>query len=110
MGGLYVDWLLQYFAEPLVLPESLEGLDEGSLRRLLAKLRTKLLILAITTPAEALPPQEWLRLLQGALAAAPEPPAAGADAGASTLTALRATLEAAATLTEAAARGGPRAA
>ena len=109
MGGLYVDVLLDYFREPLVLPESLDGLDEASLRRLLGKLRTKLLLLATTTPAEALPPEEWLRL-QGAMPPIPEPPAAGTDGGASTLTALRAALEAAATLAEAAARGGPRAA
>ena len=60
-------------------------------------------------PAEALAPQEWLRL-QGAMAPTPESPAAGTDPRASTLTALRAALEAAATLAEAAARGGPRAA
>jgi hypothetical protein len=109
MGGLYVDVLLGYFREPLVLPESLEGLDEAALRRLLGKLRTRLLLLAVTTPAEALAPQEWLRL-QGAMAVAPESPAAGTDPQASTLIALRAAAEAAATLAEAAARGGPRAA
>ena len=109
MGGPYVDVLLGYFREPLVLPESLDGLDEAALRRFLGKLRTKLLLLATTTPAEALPPEEWLRL-QGAMAPIPEPPAAGTDPGASTLAALRAALEAAATLAEAAARGGPRAA
>jgi len=108
MGGPYVDVLLDYFREPLVLPGSLEGLDEAALRRLLGKLRTKLLLLATTTPAEALPPEEWLRL-QGAMPPIPEP-AAGTDPRASTLSALRAALEAAATLTEAAARGGPRAA
>jgi hypothetical protein len=108
MGGLYVDVLLDYFKEPLVLPESLDGLDEAALRRLLGKLRTQLLLLATTTPAEALPPEEWLRL-QGAMPPTPEP-AAGADPRAATLTALRAALEAAATLAEAAARGGPRAA
>jgi hypothetical protein len=108
MGGPYIDVLLDYFREPLVLPESLEGLDEESLRRLLGKLRTRLLLLATTTPAEALPPEEWLRL-QGAMPPIPEP-VAGTDAGASTLAALRAALGAAATLSEAAARGGPRAA
>ena len=108
LGGPYVDVLLDYFREPFVLPESLDGLDEGALHRLQRKLRTHLLLLATTTPAEALPPEEWLRL-QGAVAAIPEP-AAGTDGGASTLTALRAALEAAATLAEAAARGGPRAA
>jgi hypothetical protein len=110
MGGPYVDVLLEYFREPPpVVPESLDGLDEASLRRLLGKLRTKLLLLATTTPAEALAPEEWLRL-QGAMGAAPEPPQAGADGGASALAALRAAVEAAATLAEAAARGGPRAA
>jgi hypothetical protein len=109
LGGLYVDVLLDHFREPPVVPASLEGLDEGALRRLLAKLRTKLVILALTTPAEALAPEEWLRL-QGAMAAAPEPAAAGTDAGASALAALRGAVEAAATLSEAAARGGPRAA
>jgi hypothetical protein len=109
MGGLYVDVLLGYFREPLVLPVSLEGLDEAALRRLLGKLRTRLLLLAVTTPAEALAPAEWLRL-QGAMTAIPEPAAAGTDGGASTLAALLAALEAAATLSEAAARGGPRAA
>jgi hypothetical protein len=108
MGGLYVDVLLDYFREPLVLPASLEGLDEASLRRLLGKLRTKLLLLATTTPAEALPPEEWLRL-QGAMPPIPEL-AAGADPRASTLTAFSLALEAAATLAAAAARGGPRAA
>ena len=108
LGGPYVDVLLDYFREPPVLPESLDGLDEASLRRLLGKLRTKLLLLATTTPAEALPPEEWLRL-QGAMPPIPEP-AAGTDTRASTLAALRAALEAAATLAEAAARGGPRAA
>jgi hypothetical protein len=108
MGNHYVDVLVDYFKEPLVLPESLEGLDEAALRRLLGKVRTKLLLLATTTPAEALPPEEWLRL-QGAMPPIPEP-AAGTDGGASTLAALRAALEAAATLAEAAARGGPRAA
>ena len=109
LGGPYVDVLLDYFREPPVLPESLDGLDEAALRRLLGKLRTQLLLLATTTPAEALPPEEWLRL-QGAMPPIPEPPAAGTDATASTLTALRAALEAAATLAAAAARGGPRAA
>jgi hypothetical protein len=108
MGGYYVDVLLGYFREPPVVPESLDGLDEAALRRLLGKLRTQLLLLATTTPAEALPPEEWLRL-QGAMPPIPEP-AAGADPTASTLAALRAALEAAATLSEAAARGGPRAA
>jgi hypothetical protein len=108
MGGHYVDVLLDYFRDPPVVPASLEGLDEAALRRLLGKLRTKLLLLALTTPAEALAPQEWLGL-QGAMAAIPEPPAAGADGGASALDALRAVVEAAATLSEAAARG-PRAA
>jgi hypothetical protein len=107
MGGLYVDLLLDYFREPPVVPESLDGLDEGALQRLMSKLRTRLLLLATTTPAEALPPEEWLRL-QGAVAAIPEP-AAGTDGGASTRTALRAAVEAAATLAEAA-HGGPRAA
>ena len=109
MGGPYIDVLLDYFRELFVLPESLDGLDEGALHRLQRKLRTHLLLLATTTPAEALPPEEWLRL-QGAMTAIPEPPAAGTDGGASTLAALRAALEAAATLSEAAARGGPRAA
>jgi hypothetical protein len=108
MGGHYVDVLLGYFREPPVVPESLDGLDEAALRRLLGKLRTRLLLLAVTTPAEALPPEEWLRL-QGAMAPTPEP-AAGTDPRASALAALRAALEAAATLSEAAARGGPRAA
>jgi hypothetical protein len=107
IGGPYVDVLLDYFREPFVLPESLDGLDEGALRCLLGKLRTQLLLLATTTPAEALAPQEWLRL-QGAMTPTPEP-AAGSDPRASTLAALRAALEAAATLSEAAARG-PRAA
>jgi hypothetical protein len=104
LGHHYVDVLLDYFREPPIVPESLDGLDEAALRRLQRKLRTKLLLLATTTPAEALPPEEWLRL-QGAMAAIPEPPAAGTDGGASTLTALRAAVEAAATLSEA---GGPR--
>ena len=108
LGGPYVDVLLDYFREPPAVPESLEGLDEAALRRLLGKLRTQLLLLATTTPAEALPPEEWLRL-QGAMPPIPEP-AAGTDPRASTLAALRAALEAAATLSEAAARGGPRAA
>jgi hypothetical protein len=63
----------------------------------------------VTTPAEALPPGEWLRL-QGAMPPIPEPPAAGTDGGASTLAAFRVALEAAATLSEAAARVGPTAA
>ena len=108
LGGPYVDVLLDYFREPPVVPASLEGLDEAALRRLLGKLRTQLLLLATTTPAEALPPEEWLRL-QGAMPPIPEP-AAGTDPRASTLAVLRAALEAAATLAEAAARGGPRAA
>jgi hypothetical protein len=108
MGGPYVDVLLDYFREPFVLPESLDGLDEGALHRLQRKLRAHLLLLATTTPAEALPPEEWLRL-QGAMPPIPEP-AAGADPRASTLAALHLALEAAATLSEAAARGGPRAA
>jgi hypothetical protein len=108
MGGPYVEVLVGYFKEPLVLPESLDRLDEAALRRLLSKLRTHHLLLATTTPAEALPPEEWLRL-QGTMTASPEPPAAGADGGASTLTALRAAVEAAATLA-AAVGGGPRAA
>ena len=108
LGGPYVDVLLDYFREPPVVPESLDGLDEAALRRLLGKLRTQLLLLATTTPAEALPPEEWLRL-QDAMPPIPEP-AAGTDAGASSLAALRAALEAAATLSEAAARVGPTAA
>ena len=108
LGGPYVDVLLDYFREPPVVPESLDGLDEGALQRLMSKLRTRLLLLATTTPAEALPPEEWLQL-QGAMPPIPEPAAAGTDGGASTLAALRGVVEAAATLAEAA-RGGPRAA
>jgi hypothetical protein len=91
MAGPYVDVLLDYFREPFVLPESLDGLDEGALHRLQRKLRTHLLILATTTPAAALAPEEWLRL-QGAMPPIPEP-AAGTDTRASTLAALRAALE-----------------
>ena len=109
LGAPFIDKLIDVFNDPPVVPESLDGLGDESLRRLLGKLRTKLLLLATTTPAEALPPEEWLRL-QGAMAVAPESPAAGTDPQASTLIALRAAAEAAATLAEAAARGGPRAA
>jgi hypothetical protein len=108
MGGHCIDVLLDYFREPPVVPASLEGLDEAALRRLLGKVRTRLLLLAVTTPAEALAPQEWLRL-QGAMPPIPGP-AAGTDPQASTLAALRAAAEAAATLSAAAARGGPGAA
>jgi hypothetical protein len=108
LGAPFIDKLLDVFNDPPVVPPSLDGLDEAALRRLLGKLRTQLLLLATTTPAEALAPEEWLRL-EGAMPPIPEP-AAGADSRASTLAALRAALEAAATLAAAAARGGPRAA
>jgi hypothetical protein len=108
LGAPFIDKLIDVFNDPPVVPESLDGLGDESLRRLLGKLRTKLLLLATTTPAEALPPEEWLRL-QGAMPPIPEP-AAGTDAGASSLAALQAAVEAAATLAAAAARGGPRAA
>jgi hypothetical protein len=83
LGCHYADVLVGYFKGPLVLPGSLEGLDEASQPLLLGKLRSRPLLLAVTTPAEALAPQEWLRL-QGAMAPIPEP-AAGTDPKASTL-------------------------
>ena len=58
LGAPFIDKLLDVFNDPPVVPESLDGLDEAALRRLLGKLRTKLLLLATTTPAEALPPEE----------------------------------------------------
>jgi hypothetical protein len=62
MGGLAVDDLLDYFAHPLAVPACLDGLDLDALRRLAGRLRTRLLVLALTTPAAALPAEEWLRL------------------------------------------------
>jgi hypothetical protein len=61
LGEWAVDALLEHFREPPVVPASLDGLDEAALRRLLRKVRFQLLVLATTTPAEALPPREWLR-------------------------------------------------
>jgi hypothetical protein len=108
LGEWAVDALLDHFREPPVLPASLEGLDEAALRRLLRKVRFQLLVLATTTPAEALAPHEWLRFyiqFAGAGGGAAAEDVAGLSAAAP----LREAVEAIATL-RVAAQGDPRAA
>jgi hypothetical protein len=107
MGEWAVDALLDHFREPPVLPASLDGLDEAALRRLLRKVRFQLLVLATTTPAEALPPHEWLRLYKQF--SGPRKVVASENAGGlSAAASLREVLEAIVSLS--AACEGPRAA
>jgi hypothetical protein len=64
MGEPAVDALLDHFREPPSVPASLDGLDLPALTRLRDKLRTKILVLLLTTPAEAAHPATWLGLWQ----------------------------------------------
>jgi hypothetical protein len=62
LGGPAVDEMLGCFANPPAVPACLDGLDLDALRRLAGRLRTRLLVLSLTTPAAALPAEEWQRL------------------------------------------------
>jgi hypothetical protein len=62
LGGPAVDEMLDFFAHPPAVPACFDGLDLDALRRLAGRLRTRLLVLALATPAAALPAEEWQRL------------------------------------------------
>jgi hypothetical protein len=55
-GGAGVDSLLDYLKEPPVVPASLDNLDLPELKKLCAKLRVKVMVLLLTTPASAAHP------------------------------------------------------
>jgi hypothetical protein len=73
-GGIGVDHLLEYFANPPVVPDSLEQLDLPALRQLRTGLAIKQLILETTTPAAA-------SLMSRLRLAEPPIPARAADRG-----------------------------
>jgi hypothetical protein len=62
LGGPGVDSYLEVLRDPPVVPASLADLDLAALQTLLRKLKTQVLVLALTTPAAALHPATWLRL------------------------------------------------
>jgi hypothetical protein len=59
LGDKAVDGVLDYFANPPTVPARLDDLDLPSLKRLRDRLRFKVLILLLTTPAKAARPEAW---------------------------------------------------
>jgi hypothetical protein len=57
-----VDGYLDYLHNPPDLSSSLDQLDLAGLKRLRQRLFTRLLVLATTTPTDALSPGEWWQL------------------------------------------------
>jgi hypothetical protein len=64
LGPRGVDDILDYLRDPPAVPASLDGLDPPALRRLRARLRTRVSVLAMTTPASAASPATWARVRQ----------------------------------------------
>ncbi len=100
LGPIFLDVLLDYFRDPPVVPDSLDGLDHEALRKLVLKLRIKFDILVLTTPASALSPVEWARLREQH-SSAPRQGQAGPGGEADVVTSARATLDLLATLSTA---------
>jgi hypothetical protein len=59
LGGLGVDAFLDYLRDPPTIPARLDDLDLPTLRRLCRRLRTKVLVLLLTTPAASVRPGTW---------------------------------------------------
>jgi hypothetical protein len=62
LGGEAVDAVLDFFADPPTLPASLNSLGLPELKQLRDKLRTKVMVLLLTTPAAAARPETWEQL------------------------------------------------
>jgi hypothetical protein len=74
LGGPGVDAYLDYLRDPPAVPARLDDLDLPTLKRLRSRLRIKVMVLLLTTPAKAARPETWQwlrerfaarRLLQG---------------------------------------------
>jgi hypothetical protein len=61
-GGVGVDTLLDFLTNPPAMPETFEDLDLPALKKLRRKLRVKLMVLLLTTPASAARPATWQQL------------------------------------------------
>jgi hypothetical protein len=59
-----VDAYLAYLRRPPQVPASLAGLDQTELNSLQDRLRTRLNVLLMTTPAEVANPQAWMQMRQ----------------------------------------------
>jgi hypothetical protein len=59
LGGSGVDAVLDFFADPPTLPASLNSLDLPELKQLRDRLRIKIAVLLLTTPATAARPETW---------------------------------------------------
>ena len=59
LGGAGVDAYLDYLRDPPAVPARLDDLDLPTLKRLCSRLRIKVLILLLTTPAAAARPETW---------------------------------------------------
>jgi len=54
-----VDTFLDYLQDPPTVPARLDDLDLPSLKRLCSRLRIKVMVLLLTTPAAAARPETW---------------------------------------------------
>src|SRR5262245_32092919 len=59
LGGAGVDAYLDYLRDPSSVPARLGDLDLPSLKRLCGRLRIKVMVLLLTTPAAAARPETW---------------------------------------------------
>jgi hypothetical protein len=64
LGGHGVDALLDYLQNPPAVPAWLDCLDLAALKNLCNRLRTKILVLLLTTPTSAARPATWQRLAE----------------------------------------------
>jgi hypothetical protein len=62
LGDKAVDAVLDYFANPPVVPASLDRLGLPTLKQLCDRLRVKVAVLLLTTPAKAARPETWQRI------------------------------------------------
>jgi hypothetical protein len=61
-GSAGVDAMLDFLTNPPAVPATLDRLDLAALKNLRNKLRTKILVLLLTTPTSAARPTTWLQL------------------------------------------------
>jgi hypothetical protein len=59
LSGLGVDAYLDYLQNPPTIPAHLDDLDLPTLKRLCSRLRIKIMILLLTTPAKVARPETW---------------------------------------------------
>jgi hypothetical protein len=59
LGSPGVDAYLDYLRDPPTVPARLDDLDLPTLKRLCSRLRTKVMVLLLTTPASAARPETW---------------------------------------------------